>query len=87
MKIAILYIPAVCVVISLCISPDMDQDDRSVASVNGTYSTPLSNLSVPDDYERYGDFCDCCYRSGSWYVGYDNVSVGYRVFVYPYLGK
>jgi len=84
MKIIILHVPAVCVFVYLYISPVVYQDDRSAISVNGKYSNPLRKLFVPDDYEQYGGFYERCCWFGSWYVGYDNVSVGYLAYIYPH---
>ncbi len=53
------------------------------AQVNGKYKKLLRRFAVPDDVDGYGDFSDYGYYTGTSYAGFDDLPVGYWVYVRP----
>ncbi len=54
------------------------------ASVNGKYINLLKKIEVPQDKAAYGTFSDYGYYTGTTYAGYDDLPVGYWVYVHPH---
>jgi RNA polymerase sigma factor (sigma-70 family) len=54
------------------------------ASVNGKYRKLLRRIKVEGDKAGYGEFSDYGHYTGTSYAGYDNLPVGYWVYVYPH---
>jgi hypothetical protein len=57
--------------------------DQVKASVNGKYSKLLRVINVPQDQGAYGAFNDYGYYTGTSWAGYNNLPVGYWVYVAP----
>src|SRR5262245_32760647 len=53
------------------------------ASASGRYRELLHVLYVPGDKAGYNDFSDFGHYTGTSYAGYNNLSVGYWVYVHP----
>ncbi|MGF1583667.1 MAG: hypothetical protein ACFCD0_30490 [Gemmataceae bacterium] len=53
-------------------------------SANGKYQQLLRKLYVPQDKLTYKEFTDFGSWQGTSYQGFDNLPVGYWVYVYPY---
>jgi hypothetical protein len=53
------------------------------ASVNGKYMNLLRVINVPQDKAQYGDFSDYGHYTGTSWAGFDNLPVGYWVYVAP----
>lgn len=62
-------------------SPAAGNPDRPAP--HSRYRTLLKKLDVPEDQQRFGDFCDWGYWSGSQYAGQDHLPPGYWVYLAP----
>jgi hypothetical protein len=54
------------------------------ANVNGKYGRLLRKITVPQDWETYGDFTDFGHYQATDWAGYKNIPAGYWVYVYPH---
>jgi hypothetical protein len=63
--------------------PEAAPPDQVKASVNGKYSKLLKVINVPQDQADYGAFSDYGYYTGTSWAGFDNLPVGYWVYVAP----
>jgi hypothetical protein len=63
--------------------PEAAPPDQVKASVNGKYSKLLKVINVPQDQADYGAFNDYGYYTGTSWAGFDNLPVGYWVYVAP----
>jgi RNA polymerase sigma factor (sigma-70 family) len=69
----------------------IDPDNKALAdaapakaSVGGKYRKLLRRILVEQDKNGYGEFSDYGHYTGTSYAGYDNLPVGYWVYVYPH---
>jgi hypothetical protein len=69
----------------------IDPDNKALAaaapakaSVGGKYRKLLRRIKVEQDKNGYGKFSDYGHYTGTSYAGYDNLPVGYWVYVYPH---
>jgi hypothetical protein len=53
-------------------------------SVGGKYRNLLRRIEVEQDKNGYGVFSDYGYYTGTSYAGYNDLPVGYWVYVYPH---
>lgn len=54
------------------------------ASVDGKYKGLLRKFEVPQDLANYGEFSDYGYYTGTSYAGYDDLPIGFWVYVHPH---
>jgi HEAT repeat protein len=69
----------------------IDPDNKALAdvapakaSVRGKYRKLLRRIKVEQDKDGYGEFSDYGHYTGTSYAGYDDLPVGYWVYVYPH---
>jgi hypothetical protein len=69
----------------------IDPDNKALAdaapakaSVRGKYRKLLRRIKVEQDKNGYGEFSDYGHYTGTSYAGYDDLPVGYWVYVYPH---
>jgi hypothetical protein len=69
----------------------IDLDNKALANlapakarVNGKYGKLLRRIKVEGDKAGYGEFSDYGHWDGTSYAGYNDLPVGYWVYVYPH---
>ena len=74
---------ALSIALALLSSSPLPPAEEKAASVEGKYQKLLRVMTMPQDAERYGDFNDWGWWSGTEYQGHEGLSPGYWVWVKP----